>query len=488
MSFRYQIILFQIILTLLIVAIIAALTVAWNNREYNLGRIKISSKQLDTFSELLLTVNHLESDLSNVLLLSSLNNQRIIQLQNRIGLQINSLRQSISEEQKWLEDSPEQDKEKNEINVVELLERLNLDTKILLEKIFISYQNQQREEIEGIVKYINLNLLSSIKINVITGIIDQKAEIQEASKKLYFKHMLFLILFLIISLLLLCYLLGYSVYNATKHITKEHISQQNKLEDIVSARTTELTEANEKLKQIDTMRGRFLADISHEIKTPITAIRGETEIRLRKTGHPESEYRDTLVRVKLLSDNISALIDDLLFVARSEKDAVHFEFKKNNIDGIILSAVNNYRIIAKDKKIDLEVEWPNQSVELYMDTFRIKQALNIILDNALKYSFPGNNIVVSISTDDDFVNIAVRNNGEKIDSEEIPYIFERFYRGTNNSKQSGSGLGLPIAKWIVEKHIGSICIESDQGITVVTMKLPRQINMPSTSIGLLAVN
>jgi len=247
------------------------------------------------------------------------------------------------------------------------------------------------------------------------------------------------------------------------------------LERQVDARTEELAAANQRLTELDQQRVQFLADISHELRTPLTALRGEAEIPLRHGSKPEAIYRDALERIVTLSLEMGRLVDDLVFLSRSETDTIRFEPRRTDLVAVIVDAVHEGEILARAKGIAIKVDFGPEPIWIDADAQRLKQALLIVLDNAIKYSPPGQSVTLHMTTADGQAVIIVRDSGLGIPPEEIPMVFDRFYRGRNPkaSRQPGSGLGLAIAKWLVEKHKGAITLTSEvESFTEVQIRIP----------------
>jgi signal transduction histidine kinase len=235
------------------------------------------------------------------------------------------------------------------------------------------------------------------------------------------------------------------------------------LEAQISERTAELQQANARLQHLDRSRLQFLADISHELRTPLTIVRGEAEVSLRGAARSTAEYRDTLDRIVQEVAQMSQLVDDLLFLARSEADTVRFETRPIILQDVLTEAVTAGEALIKPGGVTLQREWPAEPIRVDADPQRLKQAVVILVDNAIKYSENAAAVRVTAGRDGNFAEVAVIDHGPGIPSDDLPFVFERFYRGGTGrgSDLGGSGLGLPIAKWIAEKHGGAISATSE---------------------------
>ncbi|RWQ32044.1 ATP-binding protein [Mesorhizobium sp.] len=254
------------------------------------------------------------------------------------------------------------------------------------------------------------------------------------------------------------------------------LNAKAELEQQVATRTAELAAANQRLTELDRLRVQFLADISHELRNPLTALRGEAEIPLRHGSKPEAVYRDALERIVTQSLEMGRLVDDLVFLSRSETDTIRFEPRRTDLVSIVADAVHEGEILGRAKGISIKAGYSTRPVWITADAQRLKQALVIILDNAIKYSPRDRSVNLNMTVMDGHAEIAIRDKGLGIPAEEIPKVFERFYRGRSPraSRQLGSGLGLAIAKWLIEKHRGEIALTSEVGsFTEVVVRLPR---------------
>jgi signal transduction histidine kinase len=258
------------------------------------------------------------------------------------------------------------------------------------------------------------------------------------------------------------------------------VGAQGELERQVAERTSELAEANRQLTATNQHRVRFLGDISHELRTPLTALRGEAEVALRGAQKEEGVYREALSTVIARAADMARLVEDLLFLARSETDEIRFDMRRLDPVDVVAEAVRDAAVLARERRVQVELS-PQETPDPVLirgDPRRLKQAVMITLDNAIKYSDPGARVEVGVglaADDDGVAEIRIRDQGPGFAPEDIPRAFERFYRGAEARERwdGGSGLGLPIARWIVEKHEGRIDLSSVLGQgTEVRFRLP----------------
>jgi two-component system, OmpR family, sensor kinase len=262
-----------------------------------------------------------------------------------------------------------------------------------------------------------------------------------------------------------------------RHIREQQgqlLAARSNLEAQVRQRTEALEAANQRLRELDRLRVQFLADISHELRTPLTVLRGEAEVTLRGRSLPEASCRETLVRIVEQAEDMSRLVDDLLFLARAGTDTVRFDHSLLDLRELLAEAVHDATVLSRPRSVAMEAGLPDAAVPVAGDRQRLKQALMIVLDNAVKYSKARLSVEVDLRPQPGVAELTVRNRGPGIAPEDQPHVFDRFYRGRTTSAQRspGSGLGLPIARWIVEKHEGTIGLQSADGLTEVRIRLP----------------
>lgn len=255
---------------------------------------------------------------------------------------------------------------------------------------------------------------------------------------------------------------------------------RHQLETQVSERTRALHEANESLQRTDLRRRQLLADISHELRTPTTAIRGEAEVTLRGQNRPASEYREALQRIVGTSRQLGAVIDDLLAMARSDMDTLSLVRQALDLSKPLLHALAQASALAAARQVRIECQ-PLGAVPMQIlgDAQRLGQLLLLLLDNAVGYSCPEGLVSVSVQPaldDDQMVEVHVVDQGIGIAPEELALVFERQFRGhaARLHRADGSGLGLPLARALATAHGGSLHLESPAGQvgTRAVLRLP----------------
>jgi signal transduction histidine kinase len=223
-----------------------------------------------------------------------------------------------------------------------------------------------------------------------------------------------------------------------------------------------------KLAQSINLRRQMTADIAHELRTPISVILGHTEA-MHDGVLPPSEETYDIIRDEAL--RLERMVDDLRTLSRADAGELILNLCLTPVQGLLDQAVKAYRPHASKKDINLHLETHPDLPEVNIDPDRMAQVLSNILTNALRYTPEGGDITISTKETVGAVEIRIHDSGPGIEPEELPNIFDRFYR-TDKSRQrdsGGSGLGLAIAKSIVEEHGGRIWAESEpgEGTTIV---------------------
>jgi heavy metal sensor kinase len=229
-------------------------------------------------------------------------------------------------------------------------------------------------------------------------------------------------------------------------------------QDEIGHLTMVLNRTLERLERLFHARQRFLADVSHELRTPLTTIRGNVDL-MRRMGEADPEVLD-VVQEEL--ERMTRLVGDLMLLARADTGGLPIQRQPVDVDTVFLDVYRQVRSI--DHKIEISLEEVDQ-VCVMGDSDRLKQLVLNLVDNAIKYTPAGGKVMLSLSKTNGQAELTVEDTGIGIPVEDLPYIFDRFYRvdKARTRSQGGSGLGLSIAKWVVEAHGGSIEVESVVG-------------------------
>ncbi|GEM45558.1 hypothetical protein DC3_11930 [Deinococcus cellulosilyticus NBRC 106333 = KACC 11606] len=234
-----------------------------------------------------------------------------------------------------------------------------------------------------------------------------------------------------------------------------------------------LQDSEKRLLELMDSQKRFVADAAHELRNPLTAIQGNMDLLVRFKNIPEEEKRDIIRDVQKEANRLSRLVHDMLQLARGDAGAALHE-DHLELHEVLLEAFRDIERMSPKHTLKLEGLCPT---ELIGDADRLKQVGIILLENAVKYTPPGGEITLSLNCEADQAVIRVKDNGMGISAEDLPRVFERFFRADRSRYRGedpgGTGLGLPIARWIVEGHGGEIHLESEPGVgTTAVVRLP----------------
>jgi two-component system, NtrC family, sensor histidine kinase GlrK len=251
--------------------------------------------------------------------------------------------------------------------------------------------------------------------------------------------------------------------------TSLNIRAPSELRDLVDA----VNRMGMKLQELDDMKEEFLAHVSHELRTPMASIQEGTHLLLDEIPGPLSQEQRTTLRIMADSSRrLITLISTILDLSKMNAGMMEYRIVPTDIKRVADMSVNKVQLLADAKHVQLLLEAPGQQVWVKADVFRIEQVLDNLLSNALKFSSEGGIVKVVMKPDPSVgtLEVSVTDGGPGIQPEDLPYIFERFYQGRTKAKQAapGSGLGLALAKNVVEAHGGRIWIESEakKGTTV----------------------
>jgi PAS domain S-box-containing protein len=271
-------------------------------------------------------------------------------------------------------------------------------------------------------------------------------------------------------------LIGTTGIEITKQKQAERSLQEahDKLELRVAERTAALQETMTQLEHAHAQQKRFVADASHDIRTPLTIIRGELELLLEC---PQSgDQLETTLRGAISEiDRLDLLASDLLLLARYDNATRTVIADSCRLDELLLDAIAGLSVVAREKNISWQIDI-DEAVEIECDERTMKRAINNVLENAVKYSPDESLVQVALHSDGTVVRISVVDCGVGISSEDLPRVFDRFYRGDSTRSTEGTGLGLAIVKSVMEAHNGFVRVDSELGRgTKVVLSLPMSV-------------
>ncbi|MBV9008410.1 MAG: heavy metal sensor histidine kinase [Verrucomicrobia bacterium] len=225
----------------------------------------------------------------------------------------------------------------------------------------------------------------------------------------------------------------------------------------------------DRLEDSFTRLSQFSADLAHELRTPIANIRGEAEVALTRP-RGINEYREVVESTAAECERLSAIVDNLLFLARAE--AADGQVRRTTFDGraALEKMASYYRTIAEERKISIVCKGEG---DVNAEPLLFDRAISNLLDNSLRYTGDGGTISLGITVNAKGAEVSVRDSGSGISAEHLPRVFDRFYRADPSRSSGGTGLGLALVKSIAELHGGAATIESEPGTgTKVTLSFP----------------
>jgi two-component system, OmpR family, phosphate regulon sensor histidine kinase PhoR len=219
------------------------------------------------------------------------------------------------------------------------------------------------------------------------------------------------------------------------------------------------------LKQLDEVRKDFVANVSHELRTPLSILRGYIETLRDNPKIPASELARILGVMERHSKRLGLLVEDLLTLARLESTNPNLQLSNVRVDDLFSSVVRDWEKRFADKKLKVSVDLASDAAIIRADETRLHEVLYNLLDNAVKYSSAGGEIRLHAQRRDGQVALSVSDTGIGIGQEDLPRVFERFYRvdKARSSELGGTGLGLSIVKHIAQLHGGRVEAESELG-------------------------
>jgi len=241
----------------------------------------------------------------------------------------------------------------------------------------------------------------------------------------------------------------------------------------------ELELSNKKLKAMYEVQKEFTSTVSHELRTPLASIKTAIDLVVRKmVGEITPEQEEVLGRAKKNVDRLKRLIDDILDLTKMESGKLQMNFMVNNINNVIKETVESQKDVAVSRGLYIKLELDEQLPMVPIDSDRMTQVMNNLLNNAIKFTKKGGITITSVNkTESNHVIVAIKDTGRGIALSGMPRVFEKFQQieSAESNEEGGTGLGLAICRQIVERHGGKIWVESKEGEgTVFSFILPIQ--------------
>ncbi|MEK7102970.1 MAG: GAF domain-containing sensor histidine kinase [Patescibacteria group bacterium] len=258
------------------------------------------------------------------------------------------------------------------------------------------------------------------------------------------------------------------LYEEVKHFNED-------LQKKVALATKKLQQQNGKLKELDQMKSEFISVASHQLRTPLTATKWALEFLLKgEDGKINAKQKESLTEMSIMNTRLITLVNELLNISRIDEGRLKIEPKPINVAEAVKSSLAEMLPIARKKNLSV-VQHYDKIPSIKLDPNIISKAISNILSNAVKYNRDGKHLWVSVRKNKEHVLIVIQDEGIGIPVKEQGQLFQRFYRASNatSSSTEGSGLGLYIAKSVLEMSGGTIVFESKEGVgTTFTITLP----------------
>lgn len=272
---------------------------------------------------------------------------------------------------------------------------------------------------------------------------------------------------------------------AANRITARHLAERLPLRgtgDELDQLSHTLNDMMARLQSSFERMSQFLSNVSHELRTPLAALRGSCDVALR-TARSEAEYREALSSNIEDLERLSHTVFNLLALARAEAGQVPLHCRPEDLGELLRDAVESTRPLASERGVSIECA-AKQDVYAAVDAEHILRLLVNLLDNAIKYNQPGGQVRAEVGARDSWAVLTVADTGQGISPEDLPHIFDRFYRGEkeHGSASRGAGLGLSLVHWIAHAHGGRIEVQSELG-RGSTFRVWLPVTRPDTSEG-----
>lgn len=286
------------------------------------------------------------------------------------------------------------------------------------------------------------------------------------------------VLSFVIGLMLLGLLFANSLKLIAANKNLEELLEENyRSSKMLVQRDLELTRANQRLAELDALKSEFVSVAAHQLRTPLASIRWSlTALGEKETGVLNGEQKKILNGAHKVTLLLIDLINDLLNVARIEEGRFGFRFIRQPLTVIISELLPRFEKLASEKGVHLAVELPTRDrLSLKLDGEKMAMAIDNLLDNAIKYTPPGGSVVLKVARRKNAIMLEVKDSGIGIPKDQLPRIFNKFFRANNALlfQTSGTGLGLYVVRNVIEAHGGTIAVESFENKgTTVTVDLP----------------
>lgn len=266
--------------------------------------------------------------------------------------------------------------------------------------------------------------------------------------------------------------------NTEATISKEKIETLNeRLEKKVIQRTWQLDQANKELAKVLELKSKFISDASHELRTPLTIMQGNIDLAIHAAKLERRDVSEEYHTIYKEVQRMSGILSDLTILTNADAKKENLEYEPVYPNMLIKNTIDSLQVLARQKNIQLKVKNKSFPKNLYIrgDEAKLEKLLLNIVRNSIKYTESNGWVRLGFKKGKIGIMISVEDNGIGIPAQDLPYIFERFYRvdKARSRQEGGTGLGLSICKWIVEAHCGKISVDSDENKgTIFSILLP----------------
>ncbi len=261
-------------------------------------------------------------------------------------------------------------------------------------------------------------------------------------------------------------------YSGTTGIIRK--DELGSLADSMDELAEQLEEAEQYRAGVEQSRRDFFSNVSHELRTPITVTKGYADTLVDGYIDDPEKQREYLLRIRDECGTMERLVSDLLILSRMQNPDFQLDIEVINLIAVAQDAMRGLRILMKEKDLTGEVTYNDEMSLIDGDYDRIRQVFVVLMQNAIKYCDPGTEILVNICKENDEIYATVNDHGTVIPEDEWEHVFDKFYRASTHGAREGSGLGLVVAKNIIERHGGTVGVTSskEEG-TTFTMIFPQ---------------
>ena len=254
--------------------------------------------------------------------------------------------------------------------------------------------------------------------------------------------------------------------SALQEANQQLIEANQQLEHRVQERTAELQKAMVKLSELNQLKANIVANISHELRTPLTHLKGYLELILAgDLGTVSDSQHSALLVMEKSADRLGRLIEDLILFSVSERDQIHLRIAEFSLPTVCAAAIQQTNNKCRDRNIYLQLDCQTDLPDAEGDEEKVTWVITQMLDNAIKFTQPGGRVTLRVTREEQYVKVAISDTGIGIPSARIEEIFESFYQldGSTTRRAGGTGLGLALAKKLVEAHGSTIRVSSEVG-------------------------